>query len=71
MDVLYKLIYEELKKPSLYFQNLNPYRRSIVDITDKRRILREITRVWGEENTRKFYKDYDVRKLVHFLINTR
>lgn len=65
MDVLYKLIYEELKKPSLHNPNLNPYRRNTADIIDKRRILEKMTQVLGEENIRIFYKDYDVRKLVH------
>lgn len=63
IDALYKLIYEELKKPNLYLPTMNPYRRKTANFIEKRRILDKMIQVLGTENIKQFYVDYDVKKL--------
>lgn len=65
IDSLYKLIYEELKKPSLYNPNLNPNRRNTADLIERRRILEKMAQVLGVEELDQFYKEYNIDDLVH------
>jgi len=63
IDYLFKLIYEELKKPSLYFPNLNPYRKKTADYMEKRRILDKMIQVLGVEKINQFYEECGVGQL--------
>ncbi|NHJ22527.1 MAG: hypothetical protein EAX91_16390 [Candidatus Lokiarchaeota archaeon] len=62
IDELYRLIYEELRKPSPYIPDSDPKHQ--FEIADRRRILRRMTSVLGVENINQFKKDYKLKKLV-------
>lgn len=64
IDALYNLIYEELKKPSLNFLNLSPYRRKTTDLMEKRSTLEKMTKILGVEHITLFYNEYDIYSLV-------
>lgn len=67
IDYLYKLIYEELKKPSPHIPTRNPNRRNKADIIDKRRILRRMVETLGAENVRnQFYKKFNIYEELQF-----
>lgn len=59
IDVLYKLIYDELKKPNLSI----PERWSILE---RRRILKDMEVFLGTENMEYFSKNYKLKKLIRF-----
>ena len=61
---LYLLIYEELKKTSIQALSFAFENRRTLDAINRRRILRRIRGVWGEETYRQFYKNFRIRKLV-------
>lgn len=64
IDSLYKLIYEELKKPNKYIPDT-------WDIDEKKKILRNMRVVLGAENIEQFCKKYNIRKLVRLKLHMR
>ena len=67
IDSLYRVIYEELKKPSFfYIQTIpNPKKVNLRDVEARKRTLQNINRLWGEDAV-QFYQKYRVEKLVPF-----
>ena len=64
IDELYKLIARELRKP-------NPNIPLRWDIDEKRRILRNMKTVLGEENINYFIKKYKLRRIVRLKFEMR
>lgn len=64
IDTLYELIYQQLKKPKILIPNLDPNRNNFLELVDKRRILRNMEVVLGEEHIKQFRKKYNLKKLV-------
>ncbi|GAI72352.1 unnamed protein product [marine sediment metagenome] len=64
IDALYKLIYEELKKPNPFFLNYNSNRTNYAEISDKRRVLGHIAMVLGKEKMTQFYQKFNIGKLL-------
>ncbi len=60
IDDLYKLIYEQLKKPHILILDSEP--DIIFEIIDKKRILRNLERLLGEKNVKSFKKKYKINK---------
>ena len=67
IDSLYKIIYEELKKKSIYFLNVTPKTtkrkngKNIKDIKDTQRIIDNIVTEWSIENFKQFSVTYPIR----------
>ena len=64
IDTFYEIIFEQLKKPSMYIPNLDPTRPNPIEIADKKRILRNMEKVLGEEEMNRFKKKYNLSKLI-------
>jgi len=64
IDTLYELIYQQLKKPKILIPNLDPNRNNFLELVDKKRILRNMEVVLGEEHIKQFRKKYNLKKLV-------
>lgn len=63
IDALYKLIFEELIKPSPNIHPSDPKFKKKVEKLDRKRILKNMTRILGMENLfRDFYKHYDIKE---------
>jgi len=58
IDALYKLIYEQLKKPNILIPNPDPF----IDRLDKRKILKNMEKLLGEKNIKSFIKRYNLKK---------
>ena len=59
IDILYELIYEQLKKPNPYFPKENP-----LEIAEKRKILKNMENILGVKKIKQFKKKYNLSKLV-------
>lgn len=64
IDTFYEIIFEQLKKPSMYIPNPDPTRPNPIEIADKKRILRNMEKVLGEEEMNRFKKKYNLSKLI-------
>jgi len=64
IDSLYKLIYEELKKPNPFLLNYDSTRKNYAEISDKRRVLGHIAMVLGKEKMTKFYDKFNIAELL-------
>ncbi|MFX0025637.1 MAG: hypothetical protein ACFE8M_04420 [Candidatus Hermodarchaeota archaeon] len=65
IDELYKLIYEELKKPSPFVSHYTPEERKNVERFQRRRIVYRMTQVLGLTNvSNDFNKKYNVHELM-------
>ena len=65
IDALYKLIYEQLKKPHILIPNPDPNKPNITEIIAKKMILRNLERLLGEKNVKSFKKKYKINKLIN------
>jgi len=65
IDDLYRLIYAELKKLSLFTIHYSPEERKRIEKIQKRRIVNKMTQILGMENiSNDFYKNYNVNDLI-------
>lgn len=64
IDTLYRLIYEELKKPNPFLLNYDSTRKNYAEISDKRRVLGHIAMVLGKEKMTKFYEKFHIAELL-------
>lgn len=64
IDRLFNLIYEELKKPSLFFQHIDPDIKKEIEIRVIKKDLAYVKKLLGSENYKYFYKKYNLRALV-------
>jgi len=64
IDTLYRLIYEELKKPNPFLLNYDPNRKNYAEISDKRRVLGHIAMALGKEKMTRFYDKFNIAELL-------
>lgn len=64
IDTLYRLIYEELKKPNPFLLNYDSTRKNYAEISDKRRVIGHVAMVLGKEKMTKFNEKFHITELL-------
>lgn len=61
IDTCYEVLSEQLKKPSMHIPNLDPTRPNPLELTDKKRILRNMENVLGKDKVDFFRRRYNLQ----------